>query len=698
MTAALSLHDVHVRIGEAHLLDGVTLQIEAGRIVALVGPNGAGKTTLLDAISGVLAAVSGRVSIAGNGAGHRTGSGPRGGVGRVFQGSPLPETLTVGEVAAVKCGGRIPAAALLGRFGLMPHASSFVGELSTGMRRILDLAVATVGSPSVLLLDEPSSGLAQSEIEHLARLLKDWRDATGAAVLIVEHDASLVKAVADEVIVMDAGRITARGAPDAVLKGARKGAITRLHSPHEAHFQTALATVADGASAAPPLVRRSLSTWTLLRLGLREFSAGLASVMILGVLNRVMKVELGISLAVTAAVLATYNFAAPFALMIGHRSDTKPIFGRKRSPYIIGGALITGACVIAAPHVAGRLQHGVTFGAVATSVALFVAMGIGMYGSGTVFFALLADIAPAAERGHAASIVYLELMAGILAGVALTGAVVEDGAGNLPTLFALAGVLVVAFSTLAVWGMEKRTRPATRDEPDELYVPLRKAVRGLAAIPQVRAFFAFMVLSTVFLFLQQAVLEPFGGDVLGYSVRATSAFNAIMTIGIVVGMLLAGRPWAEQYGHATIARWALMAAAASFAGLAAAAAASAAPPAWLSIMGIGLASGLFNVAVLALMMGMADKRRTALFMGTWTVAHAIADGSAVAGGGAIFELARGILGSVPGGYATVFAIEAIGLALCIPLLARVNPKRFAEEAQAIDVEAIAAEPARARTP
>ncbi|HVL90794.1 MAG TPA: MFS transporter [Actinomycetota bacterium] len=689
MTAALSVRDLTVRIGETALLDGVSLEVGPGCIVAVVGPNGAGKTTLLDAISGVAPGATGDVAIAGNDAASGT-SGPRAGVGRVFQGSPLPETLTVGEVAAVKCGGRAGAADLLARFGLMPHASSFVGELSTGMRRILDLAVATVGSPSVLLLDEPSSGLAQSEIEHLARLLRSWRDATGAAVLIVEHDASLVKAVADEVVVMDGGRLAARGPAAKVLKSARKGAMTRLHSPHEAHFKQALATVAAGASSAPPLVRRSLSTWTLLRLGLREFSAGLASVMILGVLNRVMKVELGISLAVTAAVLASYNFAAPFALMIGHRSDTKPLFGRKRTPYIVGGALITGVCVIAAPHVAGQLQHGVTFGAVIASVALFVAMGTGMYGSGTVFFALLADIAPPDERGHAASIVYLELMAGILAGVALTGAVVDDGAGNLGTLFALAGVLVVVFSTLAVWGMEKHTRaPEPGEEPDEISVPFRRAVRGLAAIPQVRVFFAFMLLSTVFLFLQQAVLEPFGGDVLGYSVRATSAFNAVMTIGIVVGMMLAGRPWAEQYGHTCIARWALMASVASFGGLAAAAATSAAPPAWLSIMGIGLATGLFNVAVLALMMGMADKRRTALFMGTWTVAHAVADGTGVAGGGAIYELAQAVLNSVPGGYATVFALEAVGLALCLPLLRRVDPERFAQQARAIDVDALA---------
>ena len=120
----------------------------------------------------------------------------------------------------------------------------------------------------------------------------------------------------------------------------------------------------------------------------------------------------------------------------------------------------------------------------------------------------------------------------------------------------------------------------------------------------------------------------------------------------------------------------------AFAGLAAAAATKSAPPAWLSILFLGFTSGLFNVSSLALMLGMADRRRTALFMGLWSLAHALADGSATAGGGSIFEIFRHVFGSVPGGYASVFAIEAAGLALCIPLLRRVDTGSFASQIDA----------------
>ncbi|MGH2830377.1 MAG: ATP-binding cassette domain-containing protein, partial [Actinomycetota bacterium] len=244
MSAPLRLSGVGVVIGGSELLADVSLEVPPGRIVAVIGPNGAGKTTLLDAVSGMVRC-TGAVEIDGSRNGHRIGQ-PRRGVGRVFQGSPLPETLTVAEVLELVAGSRDAAFGLLDRFGLRPHATSFVAELSTGMRRILDLAVATVGSPAVLLLDEPASGLAQSEVELLAELIVAWRDETGAAVVLVEHDAWLIRTIADEVVALEGGRVVARGSSRKVLAKPRKG--VRLHSPQEERFREALAGIADGAA------------------------------------------------------------------------------------------------------------------------------------------------------------------------------------------------------------------------------------------------------------------------------------------------------------------------------------------------------------------------------------------------------------------------------------------------------------------
>lgn len=670
---ALVLEGVGVRVGSATLLADVDLVVEPGRIVAILGANGAGKTTLLDAISGTVRA-RGDVVVAGRQ--RRRGAGPDRGVARVFQGSPLPETLTVAEVVDVRTRDRARAAAVLRRFGLAEHADSFAGELSTGMRRVLDLALATVDEPSLLLLDEPASGLAASEVDHLAELVRRHRDETGCAVLVVEHDPGFVERIADEVVVLDRGRVVRHGAlAEVLVDRGHPEAATRVASPLDEAFRDRLERVSEVAAPPEPPLRRQLSTWTKLRLGLREFAAGMASVLTLGVLNRVMKVELGISLAVVATLLASYNLAAPFAMAVGHASDRRPILGRHRTPYIIGGTVLSATAVALSPHVADALAGGLHLGTLALALGLFILMGFGMYTSGTVFFALIADLTPRAERGHAASIVYLELMLGIMAGVALSTTLLDDAANGLHTLFAITGLLVVLLTVVAVWGLD----PGEVEEEPGGDVGVVQAVRDVAALPTARKFFAFMFLVTLFLFLQQAVLEPFGGEVLGLSVRATSGFNAVQTLGVLVGMVITGKATADRTGHKRTALVGLYGASASFGALTFAAITQSAPPSWFAILLVGLSTGLFNVATLALMMAMADPRRMALFMGAWTVAHALADGMATAGGGVVYEAALWVAGDNAGAYATVFAFEAIGLAACIPLLRAIDPDRFALE-------------------
>ena len=683
------LRGVGVAAGNTTILQGMDFEVARGRIVAVVGPNGAGKTTLLDAISGTVPGITGTVEI--DGAPRPTKPGvPRAGVGRVFQGSPLPETMTAGEVLALVAGGRRAAAPVLERFGLTAHETSFVAELSTGMRRILDLAVASIGRPAVLLLDEPASGLAQSEIEHLAEVLLRLREQTDACVVLVEHDAWLVKAVADEIVVLDDGEIVARGTPDEVMAAEHVRAQPRMRAPRDERFTDALGRVEATSVPAPPLIRRSLSTWTIARLGLREFAAGLGSVLILGVLSRVLKVELGIGLYAVGAILATYNLAAPLGLPIGHWSDTRPIRGRRRVPYILGGATIAGLAVALAPHVAGGFVGGLSLGAIVLAVGLFVLMGIGMYGAGTAYFALISDIAGPAERGHVAKVIYLELLAGVFLGVALTGALVEDvevGTGAIPpgthTLFALAGVGIFVLTLLAVIGMERRAAPLSATPMPEQRVAFTTVVRESARMPQARLFFGFMIASTLFFFIQQAIVQPFGGDVFGMSVGSASGLTAMVTLGTIVGMIVAGRPFAVQVGHKRVARWGLIFSVIAFTGLAIAAGTVSGPGVWLTLLFVGLGLGIFNVASLALMMSMVTRARAAFFMGAWTVAHAFADGASTAGGGVVFSAANWLTGSEAAGYAIVFALEAVGLALCLPLLRRVDPERFVAEASSV---------------
>jgi len=240
--SALAVEGVTKRFGAVVALDGVSLSVPPGRILGVIGPNGAGKTTLFDAISGFLVPDGGRVSLGGV---DVTRLSPdrraRLGLGRSFQDARLFPSLTVAEALALalerKVEVRDPLATALGlraaarsercvasrvseiieRMGLGTYADSFVSELSTGTRRLVDLACVLAHEPAVLLLDEPSSGIAQREAEALGPVLVDIRDQTGAALVVIEHDLPLVSGIAEEMVALDLGGVLARGTPAEVL-------------------------------------------------------------------------------------------------------------------------------------------------------------------------------------------------------------------------------------------------------------------------------------------------------------------------------------------------------------------------------------------------------------------------------------------------------------------------------------------------
>jgi branched-chain amino acid transport system ATP-binding protein len=241
--AAIQVVDVRVRFGGIEAVGGASLSAAPGEIVGIIGPNGAGKTTLLDVISGFIAADAGQVLLGGR---DLTGLGPdqraRLGLGRSFQDALLFPALTVEETIAVALERwvavkdavnpalHLPAAfdseqavrkrvtELIDMLGLEATRTKFVHELSTGVRRVVDLACVVAHSPSVVLLDEPSSGIAQRESEALAPLLLRLRDELGAALLLVEHDMPLITAVADRLVALDRGLVIAAGPPGAVLR------------------------------------------------------------------------------------------------------------------------------------------------------------------------------------------------------------------------------------------------------------------------------------------------------------------------------------------------------------------------------------------------------------------------------------------------------------------------------------------------
>jgi ABC-type branched-subunit amino acid transport system ATPase component len=246
VSAVLTIDDLSLRFGGVRALDGVCFPVEGGQIVGVIGPNGAGKTTLFDCISGFLRPDRGsiRLTLPGRPAveltrypAHRR---PALGVGRTFQNARLFRSLPLGQVlrtvqhdrmrrsgffrSVLGFGGaRLDETDVARRadealelVGLAGHADKDAGELSTGMLRLCELAAVVAIQPKLLLLDEPSSGIAQKETEALGPLLRRVAAHLDATVVLIEHDMPLIMALSDTVVAMAGGRVIATGAPEAV--------------------------------------------------------------------------------------------------------------------------------------------------------------------------------------------------------------------------------------------------------------------------------------------------------------------------------------------------------------------------------------------------------------------------------------------------------------------------------------------------
>ena len=414
----------------------------------------------------------------------------------------------------------------------------------------------------------------------------------------------------------------------------------------------------------------------LLRFGLRHVAAGMLSVLALGVLNRVLKVELGVGLAVTALIVGANYFAAPVALVAGRLSDTRPLFGRRRTPYILGGTLLTALCVALAPFAALLVAREATPLAVALAVGLFLLMGAGMFSSGAAYLALLTDLTPAQERDRAVAVTWSMLMLGILAGVGLgVGALRTYSDERLIALFAVMALLLLLLTTVAVWGQERRLPAGWQAPVTSTLADLRQPLAGR----QTRRFFAFLFSGILFLFLQQAVLEPFGGDVFDLSLRETTAFNGYLMVGVLLAMAATGGWLCHRLGARRTAALGLALSMVAFALLTLAALGRQAALLRPAVFVLGLGMGVFNVGGLALMMGMSAPGRVGLYMGLWTLCESLANGSATIGGGAIHEAGRRFFGSEPAAYATVFALSATGLLLTLGWLRRLDLAAFHRE-------------------
>lgn len=392
---------------------------------------------------------------------------------------------------------------------------------------------------------------------------------------------------------------------------------------------------ADAASPELPLKR-------LLRLSLFQVSVGIAYALLVGTLNRVMIIELGMSAWVVALMVALPLLAAPFRALIGFRSDTHlSALGWRRVPFLWFGSLLQFGGFSIMPFALVLSTSGGEFGQLgiatghAAAALAFVLVGAGMQTTQTAGLALATDLAPEASRPRVVAMMYLMLLVGMgLAGLVLGQVLRDFSATRLVQVVQGAAVLTMLLNGIALWKQEPRGQRLTPSST-EGRLDFAAAWRGFADQPGTRRFLVAVGLGTAAFNMQDIVLEPYGGAILHLPVGSTSQLTALVALGSLGAFALAARHLRAGSDPYRLAAWGALCGVVAFAAVIFAAPLQSPTLFRLGNVLIGLGGGLFSVCTLVVAMGLANSGRAGLALGAWGAVQATCGGLAVAGGGAL---------------------------------------------------------------
>lgn len=448
---------------------------------------------------------------------------------------------------------------------------------------------------------------------------------------------------------------------------------------HIKHLSLRMLPFADAASEQLPMSR-------LLRLSLFQVSCGMATVMLLGTLNRVMIVELGLAASIVAFMVALPVLIAPFRAMLGHRSDThRSAIGWKRVPFIWFGSLWQMGGLAVMPFallvLSGQQAVGPAWAGEVLAALAFLMTGLGLHMTQTAGLALAADLATEETRPRVVALLYVTFLVGMLISALVVGTLLRDFSPiRLVQVVQGAAAMTVVFNLIALWKQERLApmSPAARAAPRPA---LGAAWADLARNSGIRRLLVAVVLGTMALSMQDVLLEPYGGEILGLSVSATTLLTAFWACGSLLGFAVAAR---ALRGGVNVHRLSAAGLLAGSAGLAAVIFAAPLASGVLFFAGagiIGLGAGLFGVGTLiaAMTLPVQGAAGRGLVIGAWGAAQATATGLAVAAGGGLRDLigaaaSRGLLGSaldLPStGYSFVYHLE---IGLCFAALVAIGP-------------------------
>ena len=428
---------------------------------------------------------------------------------------------------------------------------------------------------------------------------------------------------------------------------------------------------ADAASTDLPLAR-------LLRLSLFQVSVGMSTGLLVGTLNRVMIVELGVSATLVALMIAMPLLFAPFRALVGFKSDThRSAFGWKRVPYLWLGTMLQfcgfGIMPFALILLSGDHTSPMWIGQVGGAFA-FLLVGAGMQITQTAGLALATDLAPPETRPRVVALMYVMLLVGMLVSSVVFGALLQGFTPvRLIQVVQGAGFVSLVLNSIALWKQEaRRTRTATDVQPAR--PAFRSSWARFASFGKTRRFLLVVAMGTAAFSMQDVILEPYGGEVLKLSVSATTVLTALIAIGALLGLVWAARRLQQGHDPYRLCAIGIMVGVAAFSCII-----------FSDPMGspllfrvgatlVGFGGGVFAVGTLIAAMNLDGAADAGLTLGAWGAVQATAGGLAIAAGGLLrdgvgYLATSGALGDALNmastGYSAVYHVEIVLLFLTL---------------------------------
>ncbi len=409
-----------------------------------------------------------------------------------------------------------------------------------------------------------------------------------------------------------------------------------------------------------------------IRLGFLHVAIAMTFVLINSVLNRIMIHDLGILASIVAVLVVLPYILSPAQVWIGQYSDTHPIFGYRRTPYIALGTLLALTGAVLAPHAALALAHDPMIG-VPLALLLFGMWGVGYNLAVVAYLSLASDMSTEQQRSRTVAIMWFMMITSVIVTAIVVGRALEPySEERLFTVFLETGGVALVLALVGLVGLEPRRLEGVKQSRAGQVA----AIRAVLDNPQARIFFVYLIMMLAAILGQDILLEPFGATAFGMNVRETTQLTAMWGGATLTALLLYG---------AVLSRWiskkrgAMIGGSIAATGFLLIALSGMISIEALFIPGIlllGFGTGIATTTNLALMLDMTTTEQVGLFIGAWGVADALARGVGTLLGGVMRDVISHMSGSAVSGYVSVFLIEALLLGISLVLLQRIDVTAF----------------------